>query len=145
MAMWPPPLTDGNESTSVGLSFLRKRRFKERNWRLPAIKMDTSPLTPADFRARRAKRMSAAWSAVFTGFWKMIMLAKTNWEGLCRPPTLDSTRFYCWSGGFFLALPPARFGYTRDIRFTGVLLSYARMVQCTPWRLATSPLSEIIN
>src|SRR5215472_16147059 len=60
MAMSPPPPGLGKESTSVGRSFRRKRRFRSRNCWLLVIRMSTWPETLASFCARRAKRSRAA-------------------------------------------------------------------------------------
>src|ERR1700691_389260 len=66
---WPGSL--GNESTSVGLSCQRKRRFRDFISALVVIRPLSAPVNPAAWRARPTKRSSASSVRSATRFWKM--------------------------------------------------------------------------
>src|SRR5262245_51742477 len=88
MAISPPALPLlGKESTSVGLFFLRKRRFNSCRRRLPAISISTSPKTPAIFCAFLAKRASPTRLTPSSSVSKMITFSqKQIGRARNRPP-----------------------------------------------------------
>src|SRR5215472_807608 len=85
MAMSPPP-SRRKERTSVGLFLRRNRRLSCCRRRLPAIRMPTSPRTPARSWARRAKRSSPGRLAPPTAVSKMITFCGSKMGGPDRPP-----------------------------------------------------------
>src|SRR5215469_6315187 len=81
-----PPSRRGNDSTSVGLFFLRKRRLSCCRRLFPAIRTSTSPPTPASFCALRTNRASPRRLTLSTTFSKMITCSESKWGGPDRPP-----------------------------------------------------------
>src|SRR5271168_4418573 len=66
---WPG--SAGKESTSVGLSLPRKRRFRDFISALEVSSAFTEPFSPAAWRARARKRLKVSSVRSATRFWKM--------------------------------------------------------------------------
>src|SRR5262249_22942260 len=81
-----PASRRGNDSTSVGLFFLRKRRLS--CWRrlFPAIRTSTSPPTPASFCAFLVDSARPRRPTLSTTFSKNITCFESKWGGPDRPP-----------------------------------------------------------
>src|SRR5215831_12481380 len=81
-----PPSRRGNDNTSVGLFFWRKRRLSCCMRLFPAIRTSTSPATPASICAFRANLASPRRLTLSTTVSKMITCSESKRGGPDRPP-----------------------------------------------------------
>src|ERR1019366_8496463 len=71
---------DGNDSTSVALSWLRNCRFSARTAALLVTSTFTVPRRPTAFRARNTKRSSMSWFNPATCFSRITKLFSTTFS-----------------------------------------------------------------